>query len=369
MDSLTQATLGALCGEVTLRKELGWRAAAWGALIGTLPDLDIIAYPWLTQMERLAWHRGISHSVLLMFISAIVLGFLLFLLHRKRGVTLAKASMFVFLTWSTHVLIDCFTTYGTQVYEPFARTRVSFNNMSIVDLLFTVPMLLALLIGFFMAVNSKRRRWLGYLTVTWLVLYTGLSFVVKNVAEERFSKRLATEGITPLRMSTSPTLGSILMWRMVAETENDFHITYWSVFDDEGRQDSIEILPKNRHLLEKYHSSDKEDAIGTIAWFANDWHRIVPDAENPDGCYIVDLRYPALHTGKQRKPMFVWHLAKNENALEVKQMRFRNRNKGFWKVLADFSNTLGYLRQRTFGGAPDWMDAPRPWKTKKSKRP
>ena len=45
VDSLTQATLGAAVGELVLGKRLGNRAIAWGALVGTLPDLDIIFTP------------------------------------------------------------------------------------------------------------------------------------------------------------------------------------------------------------------------------------------------------------------------------------------------------------------------------------
>ena len=85
MDSITQAALGALCGEITMRKQLGWKAPAWGFFWGTLPDLDIIASPFLEPLDRLGWHRGLSHSVLLMVAAAVVFGFLLAKLHRKKA--------------------------------------------------------------------------------------------------------------------------------------------------------------------------------------------------------------------------------------------------------------------------------------------
>jgi inner membrane protein len=70
MDSITQAALGALCGELVLGKKLGNKGILWGLLFGTLPDLDIIAYPFLTASEQLGWHRGISHSIFMMFVAA-----------------------------------------------------------------------------------------------------------------------------------------------------------------------------------------------------------------------------------------------------------------------------------------------------------
>lgn len=63
MDSLTQITLGAACGEVVLGKKIGNRAMLWGAIGGTIPDLDVLANFMLTDIEALAFHRGISHSL------------------------------------------------------------------------------------------------------------------------------------------------------------------------------------------------------------------------------------------------------------------------------------------------------------------
>ena len=52
VDSLTQATLGAAVGEMMLGKRLGNRALAWGALFGTLPDLDVVPSAWrVIQMQ------------------------------------------------------------------------------------------------------------------------------------------------------------------------------------------------------------------------------------------------------------------------------------------------------------------------------
>ena len=41
MDSLTQLTFGAACGEAILGKKIGRKAPLWGAVLGTLPDLDV----------------------------------------------------------------------------------------------------------------------------------------------------------------------------------------------------------------------------------------------------------------------------------------------------------------------------------------
>ena len=41
MDSLTQIILGAACGEAVLGKKIGNKALLFGAIGGTIPDLDV----------------------------------------------------------------------------------------------------------------------------------------------------------------------------------------------------------------------------------------------------------------------------------------------------------------------------------------
>ncbi|NBW94975.1 MAG: metal-dependent hydrolase, partial [Bacteroidetes bacterium] len=43
MDSLTQIALGAAVGEATVGRKAGKKGALWGAALGTLPDLDVVA--------------------------------------------------------------------------------------------------------------------------------------------------------------------------------------------------------------------------------------------------------------------------------------------------------------------------------------
>lgn len=73
MDSLTQITLGAACAEIVAGKKIGNRAMLWGAIAGTIPDLDVFFGGLMTEAQNLAFHRGISHS----FFFAILFSFLI----------------------------------------------------------------------------------------------------------------------------------------------------------------------------------------------------------------------------------------------------------------------------------------------------
>ena len=64
MDSLTQMVLGAAVAEATLGKKVGNKAALWGAVAGTIPDLDVIGMFFLNTVDELHFHRGFTHSIL-----------------------------------------------------------------------------------------------------------------------------------------------------------------------------------------------------------------------------------------------------------------------------------------------------------------
>ena len=65
--------LGAACGEVVLGKKIGNKALVWGAIAGTIPDLDVMANLFMGELDSLAFHRGPMHSL----IFACVIPFLL----------------------------------------------------------------------------------------------------------------------------------------------------------------------------------------------------------------------------------------------------------------------------------------------------
>ena len=74
MDSLTQITLGAAVGEVVLGKKVGNRAMLWGAVGGTIPDLDVFSNFFTDEITALAFHRGITHSIFFSVFAPFALG-------------------------------------------------------------------------------------------------------------------------------------------------------------------------------------------------------------------------------------------------------------------------------------------------------
>ena len=164
MDSLSQLVLGAAVGEALLGKKLGNRAILWGAIGGTIPDLDVLSGLFLSELGELTFHRGISHSLLFSVLFALLLGWLIHRFNKTTSlVTRKEWQIMLFFAFFTHVILDCFTVYGTQVFAPFSSYRVSWGSIAVVDPLYTIPLLLSLVITGFIIRTKRTRRIVNYL--------------------------------------------------------------------------------------------------------------------------------------------------------------------------------------------------------------
>jgi len=308
MDSITQAALGGLMGELILRKSIGYKGFLWGVLFGTLPDLDILLNPYLDMAQRLQNHRGLSHSLVAVFLMPWIMGWGLTKIHRQ--LSYRAAVLFVFLAWSTHVLIDCCNTYGTQILEPFSSQRVGFGNFSIVDPLVTLPMLITL---FWVLLGARdpqsKALWVRRCCV-WLLCYMAISFGMKQVALMKFQKQLQSQGITYQSLHNAPTLGNIFLWRNIAVTSQGYVISYWSLFDSHQHRGMVSV-EKNQYLLDRVESSDELEAL---KWFSQGRYCVVK--LSPSQMLFVDLRLGELFDSEVRQPVFWWVLTHRDGKIQ-----------------------------------------------------
>src|SRR5512145_3083609 len=147
MDSLTQMALGAAVGTAVLGRKAGPRAALWGALCGTLPDLDVLV-PYGDPVRDFTFHRAESHSLFWLSVVTPALAWMIARVHRERdakvGVLFRHWCLLVWLALITHALLDAFTVYGTQMLLPFSDYPVGLGSVFIIDPLVTVPLLAGL---------------------------------------------------------------------------------------------------------------------------------------------------------------------------------------------------------------------------------
>ncbi len=335
MDSLTQITLGAAIGEATLGERAGNRAILWGAIAGLIPDLDIIPTLFMDEIGRMTVHRGFSHSILFSVLFSPLLGYLIYRFYRRKGRLTSRLdsnlelmtekgvgftgwTVLVFLCIITHIILDCFTAYGTQVFYPFSRYRVALNSISIVDPLYTLPLLIAVVAVLFMRVPSRRRvlNYIGLGLSTFYLLFTlGNKMYVTGV----FEQSLRAKNITYSRILTVPTIFNNILWMGVAEGKTFFHIGYYSILDNSSDVE-FSAVKKNHHLIE--HIKDRE-AIQKLRWFTKGYFSVV---ERNGVLVFNSMRYGYVkEDGGESDYIFSFEISGEEDN-EGKLMIKRNRN-------------------------------------------
>ena len=121
MDSVTQLVLGSAVSIATLgRRTAVWKAALWGGIAGTLPDLDALIDHG-DAILNMVLHRSESHALLYLTLLSAPLAWLVSRLHRQPDL-FNRWWLALWLALVTHPLLDWMTVYGTQLLLPFTHT-------------------------------------------------------------------------------------------------------------------------------------------------------------------------------------------------------------------------------------------------------
>jgi membrane-bound metal-dependent hydrolase YbcI (DUF457 family) len=163
MDTVTHGIIGALIGKAFFAGESpirSWReppktadrVAVLAATLGAVfPDVDTLAGPIAhNSLAIMTWHRGITHSLVLLPVWAIGLAVL------TRGVagrlrwpspTLSLLFLIYVIGLGSHVFLDVITSFGTMIWSPINHDRYAWDWLFIIDLTLTslalVPQLAA----------------------------------------------------------------------------------------------------------------------------------------------------------------------------------------------------------------------------------
>ncbi len=339
MDSLTQIVLGAACGEAVLGKKIGNKALLFGAIGGTIPDIDVFIGPLIhsNEIDAMLFHRGFMHSILFAIIGTFLFGWITYKLYNwgKRLNTTTQKDWMLLYFWAlfTHPILDAFTPYGTQLFAPFSNYRVALNNIAVADPLYTTPFLVCMIVLMFFKRNSNRRR-------AWLKWGIGISsaymlFTIGNkiYVDQTFKASLKDEGITYSRFSSQPSILNNILWYGIAETEDSYKVAFYSLLDKSNRFSEWQEIPKNRAISE----ADFDD-LKSLAWFSNNYYNV--EASENDEYLYKDLRYPLIKTKNGYQAVFNLLLYKKGERLDMKP---------FTPDFGDFGEAMSALFERMKG--------------------
>lgn len=226
MDPLTQGALGAALPQATWAKALGKHryqlaiAGGLGMLGGMAADLDILIASDSDPLLFLTYHRQFTHSLIFIPLGGLLVALALHGLVRARWqLGFRQTVLFCSLGYATHALLDTATSYGTMLLWPFVDTRFSWSIVSIVDPLFTLPLLASVVMS---AVQSDPRP--ARIGLVWALLYLAAGWGQHQAARDMAADLAASRGHAPLRFEIKPSFGNIVVWKSVYETDGKFHV-------------------------------------------------------------------------------------------------------------------------------------------------
>lgn len=287
MDSLTQIVLGAAVAAAIAPPQHRRAALLAGAALGTLPDLDVLPVNLLTDdpVLRMTWHRSFSHSLLVLPLVA----WMIWEWCRRRGGRVAESPRRWFwaiqLALCTHPLLDAFTVYGTQLLWPLPFKPVMWSSVFIIDPLYTVWLLLACMIAWFLRERLAAQRML-LVGLSLSSLYLLASLGAKSMVEREAERSLAAVGLEDAPRFSVPMPFNILLWRVVAMTPSGFVEGERSLVVDRGAM-TFREYPSDRHAMA---TVSDYSAVRRLAWFNHGFMK----AEQRDGMLVLsDLRMGA----------------------------------------------------------------------------
>jgi inner membrane protein len=298
MDSLTQITLGAAVGVAVMgRRTAVWKAALWGGIAGTLPDLDVVVDHGDAVLNMVR-HRAESHSFFYLTLASPLLAWLVSRIHSEPRSARTWGSMGQppgrpkagpaplggsdprsggawgsnFLHWwlalwlvlITHPLLDTMTVYGTQLLMPFTDHPFGIGSVFIIDPAYTLPLIAGVVAALRMKDRGRGLRWNAAALVL-STLYLGWSAFAQQHVDRVARASLQEQGIAAQGLLVTPAPFSTVLWRLVATTPDRYFEGYYSLFDARPTV-RWTAYPRGAALIEQ---PGDNDSVARIAAFSH----------------------------------------------------------------------------------------------------
>jgi inner membrane protein len=267
VDSLTQLTVGAAVGEAVLGRRVGRKAMVWGAVVGTIPDLDVLI-PLGSPVEDFVHHRGFSHSLFLLALLSPLVAWLITRVHSDSRHLFRQWWLHVFLVFEVAVLLDLLTVYGTQVLWPFDTTPLAWPVLFIIDPLFTTPMIVGATSAWFLTRDKPLGHHLNALGLILAIAYLCWAFAVREFVDHRVRQRLEAMDVQHERLISTPAPFTTLLWRFVGIDGDRYFETYFSIFD---RDAPLDVTHHSRRLG-LLDGLDEHPPVAQLRWFTRGFY-------------------------------------------------------------------------------------------------
>ena len=241
MDPISQVLVGAVFPQsISNKKEIG-KATLIGLVSGIAADLDVLIRSNKDPLLFIDYHRQFTHSLIFIPIGGFIMAVIFWLIFKKK-MKFSRVFIYSTLGYGTHCFLDACTAYGTELFWPLSNAKVAWNNIAVIDPVFTV--LLAVFVIFALAKKSKLIARLG---AAFCILYLLFGLYQRDTAEKYLLNIAALRGQNAEKILVHPTLGNLVLWRGIYLSDGDYHV------------DGIRIAPFSKTKLYKGGSVKRLD--------------------------------------------------------------------------------------------------------------
>ena len=313
MDPLTQGALGAALPQATRNKAHVGLAGAFGFLAGMAPDLDVLIRSETDPLLFLEYHRQFTHALIFIPLGGALCALALhWILGRRWQLSYGQTFLFCTLGYATHALLDSATSYGTMLFWPFSDERFSWSIVSIVDPLFTLPIVVLVVLA-----GLRRKPALARIALCWAAIYLTAGLLQHHSALAMGREIAASRGHTPVRLEVKPSFANILVWKTIYETPDRFYVDAVragplpQVFPGV----SLPKLDRDRDLPWLDPTSQQARDIERFRWFSDGF--VAQDPQHPTR--IIDVRYSFLPNDVKA----LWSIELDPDASPGTHVRYR----------------------------------------------
>lgn len=213
MDNLTHSFVGAVLGQMGLKKKTGL-AMPTLILAANLPDIDAACAVY--GVESMSMRRGITHGPIALVLLPLILWALMILFDRwqsRRG-TRPEGRLPIDKGWLlalayigclSHPALDWLNNYGIRLLEPFSHRWFYGDTLFIIDLWIWIALGVSVWLSLrrerMRAPNWQRPAWIGFTAVCAYIFANGL---MTGRAEAQAAELLARSGQDGALVVASP---------------------------------------------------------------------------------------------------------------------------------------------------------------------
>ncbi|PLY01122.1 MAG: hydrolase [Desulfuromonas sp.] len=283
MDSLTQLTLGAAVGEAVLGRKIGHKAILWGAALGTFPDLDVFV-PFFDPVKDFTYHRSFSHSIFVLSALTPLFVWLILKLHPKTGLYERNWTWLVWLVFMTHILLDCFTVYGTQIFWPLWHYPAGWASLFIIDPFYTLPLVIGVILALVMTRQTNRGHLANRAGLVVSTLYLAWSVGARLYVRVQVEQSLARQNVPYEKLLVSAGPFNTALWRIVGmQADGNYFEGYYSLLDRSGQA----TLKHYRSRVDLLRGVEQHWPVQRLQWFTKGYFKVWQDG---DRVVVSDLR-------------------------------------------------------------------------------